>query len=100
MNLNLSYIIASVLYYMKKLNIDDLNKICTKLIDKGYLIDNSYDMICYVVDEWKDFFMFEDNTLTLKTNTNLISTIFINVLDDNTRNDIFNAMLYRNNKQR
>lgn len=99
-DLDLSYVIANVLFYMKQLTIDDLNKICLKLTEKGYMLDNSYENVWKVSNEWKDFFRLEKDTLKLVSNDKLFEVIFIDILTDNVKSDIFNSMLYRSSKQK
>lgn len=99
-NLDLSYVIANVLFYMKKLNIDDLNKICFKLEEKDYIVDNSYDNVWRVSNEWKDFFRLENNIITLVSKDRLFEVVFIDALSDDIKHDILYSMIHRNSKQR
>lgn len=97
--IDLCYIMAIVLSYMKKIRITDLERICAILNEEGYEIDISYEKIYYTINEWKDFFELQSDSLVLKADSNIISKIFINTLDHKTKSDIFNAMIYRS-KQR
>ncbi len=99
-NLDLSYVIANVLFYMKNLNMEDLNKICLKLTEKGYIVDDSYENVWRVSNEWKDFFRLENNVLTLVCKDRLFEVVFIDVLSDDIRHDILYSMAYRSSKYR
>lgn len=92
-NLDLSYVIANILFHMKQLNMEDLNQICLNLEKKGYIVNNSYENVYYVSNEWKDFFRFEKDVLTLVSKDELFKIIFIDVLSDDVKKDIFNSML-------
>lgn len=98
-NLDLSYVIANVIIYIN-LTVEDLNKICLKLKENGYIIDDSYENICLICDEWKDFFKFDKEIIYLISNDILFESIFINTISTEIKQDIFNSMLYRNSKQK
>ena len=104
MELNLCYVVGSTLLYMNKLSLEDLQKICSKLSEKGYIIDSSNENIFAIIKEWNDFFMLDlDNNIVLIDNTienkYVVELIFNDILDMVVRKDILNSTLYRNKEK-
>ena len=101
MELNICYVVGTALLYMNKLSLEDLEKICNKLSDKGYVVDVSIENIFAMLNEWRDFFKFDldNNILPTKKNKHFLELIFNSVLDSNTNSNILNSILYRNKQE-
>ena len=102
--MNLCYVVGTTLLYMNKLSFEDLQKICIKLLDKGYIVDCSEKNICAMLKEWFDFFVVDSSNnilLTRKNQSNkyFVTLIFNSVLDNKIKQDILNSILYRNNQK-
>lgn len=104
MELNICYIVGTILLYKNQISFDDLEKIGNKLFDKGYKVDTSKENIFAMFSEWKDFFMLDlDNNILLtesaKKNKRTVKIIFNSVLDPTITNDIFKSFLDRNKQK-
>lgn len=104
MELNLCYVVGTTLLYMNKLSFEDLQKICSKLLDKGYIVVFSKENIFAILKEWKDFFVLDsDNNIVLIDNTienkYVVELIFNDVLERTVSMDILNSVLYRNKEK-
>lgn len=99
--INVCYIIVFALFYLKQISFNDVQKICNYLSLQHYNIDYSEQSILNTLKEWKDFILLNEqsdiefNKKSLQ-NKDLIELIFIEVLDDQVKHDIFNAIIHRN----
>lgn len=104
MELNLCYVVGTILLYMNKLSFEDLQKISNKLYNRGYIVDSSEENIFAMFKEWKDFFILDlDNNIVLtegtKENKYILELIFNDALDRTVSMDILNSILYRNKQE-
>lgn len=103
--IDLSYILGTVLLSRGIITYEDLCKITSRMrqINKSYNIDDDYNTLLEVVDEWRDFFYIDpdDNgviklTKDASTNRNTTSMVFASMIDDDVYSDIHKSIKFVN----
>ena len=94
--IDLSYILGIVLLQKGVTTYEDLCKITSRMMqgNKGYVIDNNYNTLLEVVDEWEDFFCIDpDDSGVIKLTK---SMVFASMIDDDVYIDIHKSIKFVN----
>ena len=59
--LDVSNILGIVLLYMKNISFSELESICNILKEKGYDIEINDYIVYSILEQWKDFFILDDD---------------------------------------
>lgn len=103
--IDLSYILGTVLLSRGIITYEDLCKITSRMrqINKSYNIDDDYNTLLEVVDEWRDFFYIDPDDISVvkftkqaSTNRNTTSMVFASMIDDDVYIDIHKSIKFVN----
>lgn len=103
--IDLSYILGTILLSKGITTYEDLCKITSRMmeVNKNYIIDNNYDNLLNIVDEWKDFFYIDPNDINVikltkdaNINREITSIVFTSMIDENIYLDIYKSMTFVN----
>lgn len=103
--IDLSYILGTVLLSRGIITYEDLCKITSRMrqINKSYNIDDDYNTLLEVVDEWRDFFYIDPDDISVvkftkqaNTNRDITSTVFTSMIDDDVYIDIHKSIKFVN----
>ena len=97
--INTCYILGTTLLNMNKVSYFQIELIKEQLlsINKNYVVDLGNDNTMIVIDEWRDFFMTDENNDILLTDNsfnarNTVSLLFTNSLSFDVQLDLLRAI--------
>lgn len=91
------YILGNALLVMNKISYSQIELIKEQLTNSNYIVSFGIDNTMTTIDEWRDFFMTDENNDILLTDNsinarNTVSLLFASVLPINIQLDVLKAI--------